>query len=189
MYLLSFPGFWWKNPLKATNYWYHKKWSFGKLQITKLLNHNTSVQTNKQRIKTRFNLRVCSKVTKNGSIKSKIAFWTCCTNLIFLIQKESVHWSWKRMSTAAKMSSIHATTASTATFTSREPTTGMLRSFDSWRNGLSKILTVHSKLRQFSVKFQVPETKIIKGWSVCFKDSKIVLHGIIANRAWKGFAS
>ena len=38
----------------------------------------------------------------------------------------------------------------------------------------------HSRLRQFLIKFQAPETKTTKGWSVCFKDSKNVLHEILA---------
>ena len=34
----------------------------------------------------------------------------------------------------------------------------------------------HSRLRQFLMKFQVPETKTTQTWSVCFKDSKNVLN-------------
>ena len=48
---------------------------------------------------------------------------------------------------------------------------------------------LHSRLRQFLIRFQVPKTKLTQGLSVCFKDSKNVLHEILANRAWKGRAS
>ena len=47
----------------------------------------------------------------------------------------------------------------------------------------------HSRLRPFLIKLQAPETKTTQGWSVWFKDSKNVLHEILANRAWKGRAS
>ena len=36
------------------------------------------------------------------------------------------------------------------------------------------------------MKFQVPETTPTLGLSVCFKDSKNVLHEILSNKAWKG---
>ena len=47
-------------------------------------------------------------------------------------------------------------------------------------------LATHSRLRQLLIRFQAPETKTTQVWSVCFKDSKNVLHDILANRAWKG---
>ena len=50
-------------------------------------------------------------------------------------------------------------------------------------------ITKHSRLRQFLMKYPAPETKPTQGWSVRFKDSKNVLHEILANRAGKGRAS
>ena len=47
----------------------------------------------------------------------------------------------------------------------------------------------HSKLRPFSIKFQVPATKPTQAWSACFKDSKNVLHEILENKAWRGRAN
>ena len=47
----------------------------------------------------------------------------------------------------------------------------------------------HSRLRPFSIKFQTPTSKATQGLSACFKDSKNVLHEILATRAWKGSAS
>ena len=47
----------------------------------------------------------------------------------------------------------------------------------------------HSRLRQDLVNFQVPLTKTTQGWLACFKDSKNVMHEILAKRAWMGSAS
>ena len=58
-----------------------------------------------------------------------------------------------------------------------------------WNGVLPIACTHHSRLRQISTTFPVPETKPTQGWSVCFKDYKNVLHEILANRAWKGNAS
>ena len=46
----------------------------------------------------------------------------------------------------------------------------------------------HNRLRHILIKFQVIATEPTQGWSVCFKDSRNVLHEILANRAWKGWA-
>ena len=42
-------------------------------------------------------------------------------------------------------------------------------------------LRSHSRLRQFLIEFQVPETKLTLDWLVGSKDSKNVLHEILAN--------
>ena len=54
---------------------------------------------------------------------------------------------------------------------------------------ISDQIMPHSALNQNLVQSQKPGTKPTQGWSACFKDSKNVLHEILANRAWKGRAS
>ena len=56
------------------------------------------------------------------------------------------------------------------------------------QHSYEELVRNRSRLRQFLIKFQVPETKPSQGWSVCFKGSKNVLHEILANRAWKSGA-
>ena len=53
-------------------------------------------------------------------------------------------------------------------------------------NNLKILWRKHSRLRTFLMIIQVQETKPTQDWSVCFKDSKNVLHEILANRVLLG---
>ena len=47
----------------------------------------------------------------------------------------------------------------------------------------------HSTLRLISTRFKIPSIKTAQDSPTSFKDSKNLLHEILANRAWKGRAS